>query len=371
LRHWGDARQSQGRLDEALGLYEKALKINRSVGDNTGVAVTLNQLAIVYETRGDLSQAGKLYRESYTLFLKVGHRLNAAILANNVAGILLQEGKLAQAEQISEKSMNLARAIGSKTTAAQAQKLLADLALLRGDLEQARAHIESAQVLEPQGENVNRYEYLMRMSRILAAQDDLASARRNRAEGLALAEKIGAEGLAAQSRLAVAELDLDEGRPLAAEQPIRHALAVFRSEKMRDDEVQAQATLSRCLLMQAKTTDAKAALSQGRMVVAYSQNPAVHVTFAIADARVKAAGAGASRLLARTDLLRSIKQAGSLGFIPLQFEAQLALDEIEMSDDATTGRKCLQSLEKRAHEYGLERIARRAAELRTDQRKTP
>jgi len=366
LRHLGDARQSQGRLDEALDLYEKALKINRKIGDNTGVAVSLNQMAILYETRGDLNQAGKLYRESYALFLKVGHHLNAAMLAANVGGILLQQGKLAQAEQIIEESMNLAHKSSFKGAQAQAHKAFAEVALLRGEFAQAREHIESAHAITQEGGNVSRYEYLMSLSRILAAQNDLAGARRDRVEALALAEKIGAKSLAAQSRLAVAELDLHEAQPVAAEQRLRDALAAFRSEKMRDDEVEAQAALSRCLLMQHKNKEAEAALAEARTVAAYSQNPAVHLTFAIADARVKAASTATSRTPARTELLRSIQEAHKLGFIPLQYEARLAL--AELSEDSASAKKNFESLEHRAHEHGLELIAEEAARLRIKQR---
>jgi tetratricopeptide (TPR) repeat protein len=364
LRHLGDSRQSQGKLDEALGLYQQALKINQSVGDNTGVAVSVNQMAILYETRGDLSQAEKLYRQSYALFLKVGHRVNAAILAGNVAGILIQRGKLSEAEPVIERSMNLARESGSRNTQAQAHKLMADLALLRGDFERARRDIESAQVLDPQDNNVARYDALIRMSRILAAQDHLAGARSNRIEALALAEKIDAKGLTAQARLALAELDLEQQDAGEAERQIRDALAVFRSEKMRDDEVQAQAALSRCLLMQGKEQEAGAALAEGGTVAAYSQSPAVHLIFAIADGRSKAAGAAGLRSLARMQLLRSANEAGKLGFMPLQYEAQLALGELEISENAASARKDLESLEKRAREHGLELIARKAATLR-------
>jgi len=367
LRHLGDSRQSQGKLDEALGLYQQALKINQSVGDNTGVAISINQMAILYETRGDLSQAEKFYRQSYALFLKVGHRVNAAILAGNVAGILIQRGKLSEAEPVISKSMNLARESGSKNTQAQAYKLMADLSLLRGDFEHARQHIESAQALEPQDNNVVRYDALTRMSRILAAQDNLSGARRNRVEALALAEKIDAKGLTAQARLALAELDLEQEHAGEAEQQIRDALAVFRSEKMRDDEVQAQAALSRCLLMQGKNQEADAALAEGRTVAAYSQSPAVHLIFAIADARSKSAGTASLRSLARMQLLRSAQEAAKLGFMPTQYEAQLALDELEISENSPMANKSLESLARGAHEHGLELIARKAAALRQRQ----
>jgi hypothetical protein len=63
-------------------------------------------------------------------------------------------------------------------------------------------------------------------------------------------------------------------------------------------------------------------------------------------------------------LLRSAQEAGKLGFVPLQYEARLGLDELEISENAMTAKKSLESLERVAHEHGLELIARKAAALR-------
>src|SRR5262249_8682795 len=103
------------------------------------------------------------------------------------------------------------------------------------------------------------------------------------------------------------------------------------------------------------------ALAEGNNAVAHSQNPTVHLTFAIADARLKRAGTIASRALARAELRRSIKEAGNLGLVPLQFEAQLALDELELSENPAIVKKTLALLEKKARQHGFELIARRVA----------
>jgi hypothetical protein len=118
------------------------------------------------------------------------------------------------------------------------------------------------------------------------------------------------------------------------------------------------------LLMLDKNQEAEAALAEGRTVAAYSQSPAVHLIFAIADARSQAAGAAGLRSLARMQLIRSANEAAKLGFMPLQYEAQLALGELEISENAASARNGLESLEKRAREHGLELIARKAAALR-------
>jgi len=182
-----------------------------------------------------------------------------------------------------------------------------------------------------------------------------------------VAEKTGAKSSVAQSRVELALLDLEEGHAAQAEQPIRDALAVFAGEKMRDDELNGHILLSRCLMAEGKMEEANAALNEVRNAVSSNQNPVNRFLFAIADARIKAART-ISRPEARAELLRALKEAGDLGFVPLQYEAQLALDELELSENPLAGKKSLESLEKRAHAHGLEFVAQQAARLRAHQR---
>ena len=93
VRFLGDIRMRQGRLQEALDLFQQALKINQAAHDDRGTAVTFNEMALISESEGDLKRAGELYQRAYLLFLKLGHNKNAGMLANNVGGILLQEGR--------------------------------------------------------------------------------------------------------------------------------------------------------------------------------------------------------------------------------------------------------------------------------------
>jgi hypothetical protein len=205
-------------------------------------------------------------------------------------------------------------------------------------------------------------EDLQRTGRILTLQGDLDKARQNQQEALGVAEKIGAKAQAAQSRVGLAQLDLEEGRAIQAEQPIRDTIPVFRSEKMRDDELDAHLLLSRSLLMQAKVSDAQATLDEIRGAVTHTQNPAIRLRFAIAAARAGAANA-TTRRGARSDLVAAAGRAAKLGFLPLEYEARLARGEMEIQDDFAAGTHTLAALEKDAHGHGFELIARKAAAL--------
>src|SRR5215471_3452991 len=366
VRLLGDTRMRRGRLEEALDLFQQALKMNQAAGEERGMAVSFNEMAIVYEGEGDLKHAEEVYRRSYLLFLKLGHTRNASILAANVGGTLLEQGRLVDAETMFGRAMELARQGGSREAEAAAHRTLAELARLRGRLEDALEHTKSAE-LSDESDPVGEIDDLSRVSKILTVQGDLAGARAKQQQALSVAEKTGAKSSAAQSRVELALLDLEEGHATQAEQPIRDALAVFAGEKMRDDELNGHILLSRCLMAQGKMEEANAALNEVRKAVSSNQNPVNRFLFAIADARIKAART-ISRPEARAELLRALKEAGDLGFIPLQYEAQLALDELELSENPLAGKKSLESLEKRAHVRGLEFVAQQAARLRAHQR---
>jgi tetratricopeptide (TPR) repeat protein len=370
VRFLGDIRMRRGRLQEAIDLFQQALKINQAAGDDRGMAVTFNEMAIVYEEEGDLKRAEEVYRRAYLLFLRLGHPKNAAILATNVGGTLLEQGKLAEAESMFGRAMELARQAGSREAEAAVHRTLAELARLRGRLEDALEHTKSAE-LNDESDPVAQIDDLSRVSKVLVAKGDLPGARAKQQQALSVAEKTGAKSQSAQSRVELAGLDLEEGRFSQAEQPIRDALPVFAQEKMRDDELNARILLSRCLLGQGKMEQANAALNEIRKDVSRNQNPVNRLRFSIADARIQAAGATPSSSSARTQLQRSIREADTLGLLPLQLEAQLALDEMELSVRPAAGKNDLESLESRAHAHGFELIAQRAAALRAGRNGLP
>ena len=369
LRFLGDIRQRQGRLDESTELHRKALKINQDSRDDRGCAVSFNELAIDYEARGDLKQAEKLYRQAYVLFLKVGNLYNATVLASNVGGTLLSQGKLSEAEKMFEESLDLARRTGVKTAEDVPLENLAELAFLRGNVPLARERAETSIARRRENNNPSSFvSILNELSEIMTAQADLTGARRNAAEALSIAQKTGASFLAAQSQLKLATLDLEERRAAQAEPVIRDAVAVFRAEKMRDDELQGLLVLARCLLMQGKAADAQAVIKEARQVSTSTQNPANHLLFAIAEARSKislpgAANPSLSSRETRPDLRQCVNTARRLGFVSLEYEARLALSELEVRVNAPAALERLAVLQKEAHARGFDLIVGKATAL--------
>jgi len=142
---------------------------------------------------------------------------------------------------------------------------------------------------------------------------------------------------------------------------------VFLRQNMRDDELDAYAALSHCLLMQGKKAEAQGALRHGHAIYSSSQNQVKRLFFAIAEARVKAAESvdrksAQSYREARSTLLKCLGAARSLGFVALEYEARLALGEMAKASDPGA-KRYVTSLEKDARACGFELIARKAAAL--------
>jgi tetratricopeptide (TPR) repeat protein len=63
----GAVKGGQGELEGALGLLEEALELNRGLGDDYGVAVSLNNLGIVVWERGECGEAEAYFEKSLGL----------------------------------------------------------------------------------------------------------------------------------------------------------------------------------------------------------------------------------------------------------------------------------------------------------------
>ena len=76
---------------------------------------------------------------------------------------------------------------------------------------------------------------------------------------MTLRKELGELESLAQSRLALAELSLEEGRPDQAEVLIRQSIEVFDDGKARDWHASAELLLSRCLATKQKQEEGRQA----------------------------------------------------------------------------------------------------------------
>jgi tetratricopeptide (TPR) repeat protein len=126
------------------------------------------------------------------------------------------------------------------------------------------------------------------LAEIFLAQGDLARARVEHEQALAIRQKMGEQGGIAESRLALASIAVEEGKPSEADLVIPEVAKEFQKEGLRDDEIAGYIVLARSLLARRYFSRARESIHHAISLSAKTQNPSVRLAVAIAAARVNA-----------------------------------------------------------------------------------
>jgi eukaryotic-like serine/threonine-protein kinase len=368
LRNLADRTADEGRKDEALRLYERAITMLRETGSRSVLAAAENNMALVLEAQGQLDRAESLFRDVKRNFEEVGDKLNIGTALDNIADLQLERGDLATA---AETYQEVTSASVMPDRDGYPVYHLATVHFFQGRLKEAQGEAERAiKMFAARGTDF-RYatEAMDVLGDILKAEGDLDGARRQYQDSLATRIKLGDPGRIALSRASLASLAIEEARAPEAEAELRAVLPEFEKEKDVAGMAAANADLTRALLMQGKIDEARKSLLVARELSRSSPNPALRLPVAIQDARVTfaAACAGTGRPCdtagARGQLQSAITAAHSRGYVVLECDARLALGELELKTNPGLGRSDLEVLAREAHERGFELISRKAAGL--------
>jgi serine/threonine protein kinase/tetratricopeptide (TPR) repeat protein len=350
----------QGDLLSAQKLYEQGLSLARQVGDERLIASGFIHLGVVHKLQGDFVRAQKMYDAALHTYQKTNnsHGMEAAI--GNTANVLYAQGKLSEALLRYKQVLALSEKLGDQTSVGIALENMADLLADRGDLSEALSVVQQA--LDKLRERGQRHYYapaLIVKGQILQQRGELDNARKAYLEARALQQQLGEKGPVAHTDLSLAELNCDTAKPAEAEAELRGALPQLRAEKDTNQESRAQMLLSRALLQQQKLDEAQQAIASALKLSEKSSDVAIQLAAEIQDAYIRAAAKDITR--AQETARAAFTQAGRLGFARLQFEASLALGEIQLNGmHSPAGRTRLAELTKTARAKGFQLIAKKA-----------
>jgi eukaryotic-like serine/threonine-protein kinase len=359
---------SRTDVPEALRLMQQAQTIFRSNGSGIDLAVTLDNMALVYQNQGDPAAGEKMERQSVAIWRRLDDTRNLTLAISNLAGMKMDQGDLRGAMQLYEESMRIGQNNADPGYAALTGLNVAVIRQFQGDLAGAKQGFEqSLAIYQKRADQWGSPYAWLGLGGVLLQQNDFSGARKLYEQALAMRTPTGEKIPIAETQLALADLSLEEARaPAEQEVALRQVIEVFQTQKARDDEIQAWCILARALLARGKAAEAKDAMQRARSLAAQSQNPEIRWQTAIAAARVETAGKGAARSAAgdatRKELASIIAKSRELGYLSIGFDARLALAEIEMKAGQTTaGRAHLAAIEADAKAKGYNLIARKAA----------
>ena len=399
----GQVLEDRGDYPGALAKFKEELVISRQVGNRKAEASALSHMANVLNEQGNAEEARKMFEEALPVFLEVSDKRNYAQTLISIAGIMKDEGSLKDAQKTYGKALEVCREIndqngvsssltgistvldevgdsaGAKKMLEQAVALdlaggqtspstdklidLGDLLQHLGDLPNARKNYEDALALARAAGDKSMAAYaLAGLGALDLEAANFQQARKNYDEALALRTGLGEQDTVSSTRLALAELAIEEGHPDEAEGPAAQARDWFQKARKNDDLVAATAVLATAQLAHGKIEEASKDLGKVAPIAARTQNLGVQLAFSISEARAKAASRDIGA--ARETLKRALAKATKSGYLAYQFEARLALEEIEIKSGKTPASQApLEQLQEEAKVKGFDLISRKAAAL--------
>jgi tetratricopeptide (TPR) repeat protein/TolB-like protein len=391
----------QGNLTAAFGKYKEELAIARELGNRRGESSALNNMALVLDEQGDREAARGFWQQALSGFQDISDKGNSVRTLVNIGGVFKDEGDHAMAKKTYEQALAVAReindqdgislALASIGTVLDAQghgsdarKMLDDVLAMDtaggqpnpavdklidlgdvlqhlGDLGGASGHYQDAlRLAQAAGDKSMTAYTLMGLGSLALKAGQLPEARKNYEQALALRKELGEKDSIAQTQVALSELLLEEGHASEAEAAVRPARDHLRSVGLKDDETSATVVLVRTMLAQNKVSDAARELAQMDVAASKRQNLAVKLDFEIANAQ--AGIAGGKLTAARKRLGSVLAQDAKAGLTGQQFEARLALGELERKAGNVQGSRAqLEQLETEATNKGFLLIAKKAA----------
>lgn len=188
-----------GEYEQARQEHEEGLQLNRVLGNELGMALTLGNLGDVCRQQGDLDTAAQHYHDSLRLRQKVGDIMGEAWVIHALGVLYQQKGEWAQAQAYYERSLAIRLQIEDQRDMAESYNSLAVLFRLQGQgAEAEQNHRQALAIYRTLGDQFNvatTYYYLAQLAR---EQRDEQAAKQANEEALLLFRQVGHEAGIAQ-----------------------------------------------------------------------------------------------------------------------------------------------------------------------------
>jgi predicted ATPase/DNA-binding winged helix-turn-helix (wHTH) protein len=140
----GALATSQGDYPAAERVLEQSLSLYEELGDQSGIAASLNALAVLARDRGDYSSAESNFERSLECWRMLSDRLAIARCLHNLANVVQVRGDYSRARWALHEATNIFEELGDQSGAAWSINQLGDIAREQGDVVAARRHYQHA-----------------------------------------------------------------------------------------------------------------------------------------------------------------------------------------------------------------------------------
>jgi tetratricopeptide (TPR) repeat protein len=352
----------QGSLEPAREKSQRAAAVDNEVGNSKGKFYQLLRLAAIEAELGNFTEAENRFASAINEYRGIISHQELALAYSNMGVVLDRQGQHAEALKNYEDALRLYHEMRNRHGEATQLEYLAE-DYLELNLKEAADRLEKAKHLAADGDQELMADVLADEGDVAAASGKPDLARQRYEEAKSKSSGIGDKRGSALRDLALAGLELDQGRPIQARADAQGALKQFHSYRDEENEARAGAVLAVALVVRGFLDDAESAIEGAEKLAAKSLDPNVQVTVELAASRVHAKQGKPEQAL--RDLARTLEKAQLAGLNRRAFEVRLALGEIEAAQgNRKHAAEILTELERDARSRGFLAVAERAARLR-------
>jgi predicted ATPase/DNA-binding winged helix-turn-helix (wHTH) protein len=218
----GALATAQGDYSAADLFLRQSLSLYEDLGDEPGVAVSLNALGVAERDRGDYSAAQSNFERSLACWRMLSDRLAIARCLHNLANVVKIRGNYPRAQWALREAADIFEELGDRTGAAWSINQQGDIARAQGDLDAARGFYQRAlSAFREAGDPWGCARSLTDLAYVAGSQGDHLAAHAACREALEIFARLGyrrgiARALEGSACLALAQGHAERALKLAA-----------------------------------------------------------------------------------------------------------------------------------------------------------
>ena len=265
----GTLAQRVGDPKRAVDLFERALTLQRTLGNAASIANSLNNLWFVYST--DLADYGKslsYHLEALGIRERLSEQNGIGLSLNNIGIVYARLRQFDRALDYFNRALAIRREQGNKQRLASTLNNIGDVYVETGDYARALALQREALALRLALEDRSAIALSHRnLGDVYLHLHRLDSARAQLAEALRIGDQAGGDkAIAVQAHIGLAAVERESGHQDAAERHARTALAIAESMSSREFVRRASEELAATQEAKGQLENALAALKRSKAV---------------------------------------------------------------------------------------------------------
>lgn len=223
----GAMRYRQGDPAGALTAGRESERLWEALGEDAGLATTLNMLGIVFSDTGSYAKSEACHERVLALRRRMGDRWGEATSLSNLGVNARHQGQFARAEAHYRAALAIRREMRDAHALALTLSNLGDVLHFRGDYAAAMGHyLESLHLRRALGDRFGIEQTQMNIGVLRLFAGDYAAAEQDFAQSLALARDLGDRHSEANIELDLSLLEVARAQPGAALHHAEQALAL-------------------------------------------------------------------------------------------------------------------------------------------------